>query len=181
LWERLLAGELTRVAVSCDLVERTEVFKRFIPHSLGLERVWPQAHQQDRRTGIWRTGPELDLIARELAAGDSWICGSGWPEWDVHFMEEAEAVLVFQTAARKAGMRLALPFMAVGRVLLPRRRRAGGTPEQGRAKPNRAFYSQTDRYALEQFPEKTFLINRRKYRRKLRAVRATAARPAARR
>lgn len=65
LWQRLLDGELTRVSVACANIGFLNVYK-YIPHSLGLERIWPYAHQQDRKTGAWRTSAELDRIARDL-------------------------------------------------------------------------------------------------------------------
>lgn len=175
LWERLLAGELTRVAVSCD-IESTEVFKRFIPHSLGLERIWPQAHQQDRETGAWRTGAELDKIARDLAAQDGWICGSGRLGWDTYFMENADAVLVFQTTARRRRMHLAAVRTSVSGVLHAVLRRQPHFDDNGMLvkwrgpRQGRAYYSRTGYLALEIYPEKTFVIDQRRYLKKLRAV-----------
>jgi hypothetical protein len=175
LWERLLDGRLTRVAVSCD-IESTEVFKHFIPHSLGLERVWPQAHQQDRQTGSWRTDAQLDGIARELAAQDGWICGSGRIGWDKHFMENADAVLVFQTSARRRQMHLAAVRASMSALLHAVLRRQSHYDDNGMLvkwrgpRPSRAYYSRTGYMALELYPEKTFVIDRRKYLKKLRAV-----------
>lgn len=175
LWERLLAGQLTRVAVSCD-IEPTEIFRHFIPHSLGLERIWPQAHQQDRTTGAWRTGAQLERIARDLAAGDGWICGSGRPGWDAYFMRDAEAVLVFRTAARRRRMRLATIQASVSMVLRIVLRRKSGYDDGGMGfavhgpRPRRALYSRTSYYALENHAEKTFVIDQRRYLTKLRAI-----------
>jgi hypothetical protein len=64
LWERLLAGELTRVSVTCSYIGRVNVFEKYIPHSLGLERIWPYAYQQDRKTGAWRTIAQYSHLAR---------------------------------------------------------------------------------------------------------------------
>lgn len=175
LWERLLDGQLTRVAVSCD-IESTEVFKHFIPNSLGLERVWPHAHEQDRATGAWRTAAQLDRIARDLAAQDGWICGSGRIGWDTYFMENADAVLVFQTAARRGRMHLAAvrySVSALAHAVLRRRSRFdddGNLLKLRGPRQNRAYYSRTGYLALELYPEKTFVIDRRKYIRKLRSV-----------
>ncbi len=175
LWERLLDGQLTRVAVSCD-IESSEVFKRFIPRSLGLERVWPQAHEQDRRTGAWRSGPELDRIARELAAEDGWICGSGRLGWDSYFMQNADAVLVFQTAFRRQRMHLAAVRSSVSAFLHAVFRRQSRFDENGQLvkwrgpRQSRAYYARTAYVAFELYPEKTFIINRRRYLKRLRAI-----------
>ena len=175
LWEQLLDGQLTRVAVSCD-IESSEVFKRFIPHSLGLERVWPQAHEQDRKTGAWRSGPELDRIAQELAAKDGWICGSGRLGWDTYFMQNADAVLVFQTVLRRWGMHLAGLRFSVSAFTHAVFHRQSRFDENGQLvkwrgpRQSGAFYARTAYVAFELYPEKTFIINRRRYLKRLRAV-----------
>lgn len=178
LWQRLLDGELTRVAVACS-TQSAEIYKKYIPHSLGLERVWPYAHQQDRKTGAYRTRAEMDRIAEDLAAQDGWICGSGWPSWDAFFVKSADAVLVFQTPSRAWRIRLvaarsstASTIAAVFRALLRRQPRYDDGPFLSRRihGPRRGYYSWAGQYALDSFPEKTFLINHHEDLKKLRAV-----------
>jgi len=134
LWQRLLGGELTRISVACS-TDSTEIYQRYIPHGLGLERIWPHAHQQDRKTGVYRTQAEMNRIADDLAAQDGWICGSGWPTWDSFFVKNSDAVLVFQTPSRAWRMRLAAArsatasaVAAVFRALLRRQPRYDDGP-----------------------------------------------------
>lgn len=177
LWEQLLAGELDRVSVTCN-IDAIDVYK-YIPHSLGLERIWPHAYQQDRKTGVWRTRAEFERIARDLAAGSGWICGSGWMTWDPYFIRNAQVVLIFQSPSRRARMYLSAgrSSTAAGvrnffRVLLRRRARFDDGPDFAprRRQPVRGFYSGPGQYALDNFPEKTFVIHRREDLKKLRSI-----------
>lgn len=181
LWQRLLDGRLTRISVACS-IESTEVYKRFIPHSLGLERVWPYAHEQDRKTGAWRTPAQMNRIAQDLAAQDGWISGSGWPTWDSYFIENADAVLIFQSPGRAWRIRLAAvrsssvsTVSGAVRALLRRQPRYGrgngeSFVERRIRGPRRGYYSQAGQHALENFPDKTFIIWRARDLRKLRAL-----------
>ena len=159
--------------------DSTEIYNRYIPHSLGLERVWPYAHQQDRKTGAYRTQAEMNRIAEDLAAQDGWICGSGWPTWDSYFVKNADAVLVFQNPGRAWRIRLAAArssttstVAAVFRALLGRSQRYDDGPflKQHINGPRRGYYSRTAQYAFDNFSDKTFVINRHEDLKKLRAV-----------
>jgi hypothetical protein len=178
LWQRLLDGELTRVSVTSGNIRFVSVYK-FIPHSLGLERIWPHAYQQDRKTGAWRTPAQFEQMARDLARQESWICGSGWTNWDPHFIRNADIVLIFQSPNRRlrlylAAMRSSTAANIGGLVRIVLRRRARPLDDMfappTRREPRGGFYSAVGQYALDDFPEKTFIVNRREDIKKLRAI-----------
>ena len=176
--ERLLDGELTRVSVTCANIRFVNVFK-YIPHSLGLERIWPHAYQQDRKTGAWRTPAEFDQIARDLARQEGWVCGSGWTNWDPHFIRNADIVLIFQPPSRRLRIILAAMRSSIAATIKslvrttarrgPRRVDDMMLPPE-RREPRGGYYSAVGQYALENFPEKTFVVNRRADIKKLRAI-----------
>lgn len=178
LWDRVLDAEMKRVAVAPLDGQFTNAYK-YIPYSLGLERLWPYAYQQDRKTGAWRTEAQFDRVAQELARGESWICGSGWTTWDPYFIHHAEVVLIFQSPWR--GMRISLAarrtstaaaVAGVVRIVLRRRPRfnENGLLIRPLRRPRRGFYSAMAQYAMEDFPEKTFIVKQRADIKKLRAI-----------
>jgi hypothetical protein len=91
-------------------------------------------------------------------------------------MQSAEAVLVFQTAFRRRRMHLAAVRFSVSALMHAVLRRQSRFDDDGRLvkwrgpRQSRAYHADTGYMALELYPEKTFVIDRRKYLKKLRSV-----------
>jgi hypothetical protein len=181
LWRRLLAGQVTEVYVT-GFESRTN---RYLPQTLGLEPIFSVPNRRNHGT--------LASVARQLAAEPRWIAGGGpWEEWDRHFAERAQVILIFDlydiVARRENNPDFGLVYT------LAHRRRVARIRREGRAFTEedawREFFAQTagaaeregltrSEYAAyevrERYRDKTFVIIDPDDRRRLRATRAVAA------
>lgn len=180
LWRRLLDGQVTEVYVT-GFENRVN---RYLPQTLGLEPIYSRPNRRNQGG--------LALVARQLAAEPRWIAGGGpWEEWDRHFAERAEVILIFDLYDIVTHRENNADFGLVH--TLAHRRRVARIRREGRAFTEedawREFFAQTagaaargeltrSEYAAyevrERYRDKAFVIVDPEDRRRLRATRAAA-------
>lgn len=178
LWRRLLDGQVTEVYVT-GFEDRVD---RYLPQTLGLEPIHSRPNRRNQGGLAW--------IARQLAAEPRWIAGGGpWEDWDRHFAERAQVILIFDLydilTRRDDYVDFGLVYMLAQRRRIAKIRRESGAFTEEDAW--REFFAQTadaaargeltrNEYAAyevrERYRDKTFVIVDAKDRRLLRATRA---------